>query len=351
MKIYKKILVMSCIIFATLLFNKVYAAEAIISVSKQEVEVGNTFTVTITGTGAASYDIKASVSGAGISDTINLNAYTDDLSNATKKTSKTYTAKQKGTVNVSIKSGSNVTVSGGRGSQPITGSGKTVTIIDKKPVQQEPEPQKPTQTTPTTNKTTDKKTDNKKTQTPVVETKEKEEAASEFGIHSLKLIGVKENKEEVEISLDKAFNIKTFEYVCNVANDIKTIRIEKEAYEYNDLVQISGLEEELKVGENDIALKLEKDGKEISYHIKITKEEPNNPETEATNAIVEQSKEKEAIIVSMPLIWFIVLEIVIVLLSVGTTIVVMKYIKQHPYPKETRKPKQGKNEEKEFKKI
>lgn len=329
MKTYKKMLVILSIMFMTLLFNKVYAAGVTISVSKQEVEIGSTFTVTVTGTGAATYDIKASVSGAGISDTINLNAYTEDLSNATKKTSKTYTAKQKGTVNISIKSGSNATVAGGRGSQPITGSSKTVNIIDKKPVEtQKPVEQKPVTPAPTTtNKTTTtKKTENKKTE-KIVETKEKEEAKPELGIHSLKLIGVKENGEEIEVSLDKEFNIKTFDYTCNVTNDIKSLKIEKEAYEYNDLVQISGLEEELKVGENTITLKLSSDGKEVTYTIKVTKEEKlETDETLLTNAEPEKQK-TEGIIVSIPLVWFIVLEVLLVTVSAAVTVFVMRYLK------------------------
>lgn len=329
MKIYKKMLVILAIMFMTLLSNKVYAAGAKISVSKQEVEIGSTFTVTVTGTGAATYDIKASVSGAGISDTINLNAYTEDLSNGTKKTSKTYTAKQKGTVNISIKSGSNVTVAGGKGSQPITGSSKTVNIIDKKPVQtQKPVEQKPTTPTPnTTNKTaTTKKIENKKTE-KIVETKEKEEARPELGIHSLKLIGVKENGEEVEVSLDKEFNIKTFDYTSNITNDIKTLKIEKEAYEYNDIVQVSGLDEELKVGENTITLKLSSDGKEVIYTIKVTKEEKIEiDETLPANAEPEQQKAEE-IIVSIPLIWFIVLEVALVIVSATVTVLVMRYLK------------------------
>lgn len=208
----------------------------------------------------------------------------------------------------------------------------------------------PTQTTPTNNKTTNNKdTKTEKTKTPVVETKEKEEAASEFGIHALKLIGVKETKEEVELALDKAFNIKSYEYVCNISNDIKTVKIEKEAYEYNDLVQITGLEEELKVGENNISLKLAKDGKEIIYHIKIIKEEPKQEEVIETNTTVEDKK--ETIMVSIPLIWFIVLEVVIVILSVGTTIVVINYLKQNPQNIKNKKQTKGKDEEKEFKKI
>lgn len=327
MKICKKILLVLFVIFIALLFNKVYAAGVMISVSKEEVEIGNTFTVTITGTGAATYDIKANVSGAGISDIINLNGYTEDLSNATKKISKTYTAKQKGTVNISIKSGSNVTVAGGKGSQPITGAGKKISIIDKKPVETQ-KPETPTKT-PTTNKTTTTKTENKKTEKAkekVVETKEKEEATPELGIHSLKLTGVKEDGEEVEIALDKEFNIKTFDYTCDVANDIKTIKIEKEAYEYNDLVQISGLDEELKVGENTITLKIASNGKEVTYTIKVTKEE--KVDTDETNLVSAGPEERKEIVVSIPLAWFIVLELVIVALSVAVTIIVMNYLRK-----------------------
>lgn len=197
----------------------------------------------------------------------------------------------------------------------------------------QPVEQKPvTPTTPTTtNKTITKKEDKKteKTTEKVVETKEKEEATPELGIHSLKLIGVKENDEEVEISLDKEFNIKTFDYNCNVANDIKTLKIEKEAYEYNDLVQISGLDEELKIGENIIVLKLSNKGKEVAYTIKVTKENKTD-EAIVTSVEPERQSVKE-MVVTIPLIWFIILEIAIVIVSVTVTILVIRYLKNNRY--------------------
>lgn len=332
MKLKNMTMVIICFIIAITIHTNVKAAGIGMSINKSSAYVGDTFSVTISGVNG-----KFKINGNS-----NISLSTSGTQWIDGSITITGTAKSTGTGTITVTPIDAST----SGANPVE-----LTVKDDTRSKSITISQKPNQTTPTNNKTTTQKTENKKTQTPVVETKEKEEAASEFGIHSLKLIGVKENKEEVEISLDKAFNIKTFEYVCNVANDIKTIRIEKEAYEYNDLVQVLGLEEKLKVGENDITLKLAKDGKEISYHIKITKEEPNNQETEATNAIVEQSKEKEPIIVSMPLIWFIVLEVVIVGFSVGTTIVAMKYLKQNSYSKEARKPKQGKDEEKEFKKI
>lgn len=339
MKIKLKNIIITMIVFimAVVINTNVHAAGIGMKINKSSAYVGDTFSVTISGING-----KVKISGNS-----NISLSTSGTQWVDGSMTITGTTKSVGTGTITVTPIDAST----SGANPVEltaeddTTSKSITISEK-PAQPEQIPQKPTQTTPTNNKTT-----TKKTETPVVETKEKEEASSEFGIHLLKLIGVKETKEEVEIALDKAFNIKTFEYACNIANDIKTVRIEKEAYEYNDLVQISGLEEELKVGENIITLKLAKDGKEISYQVKIIKEEPKNEETEPTNAIVEQPEEKETRMVSMPLIWFILLEIVIIALSVGTTIIVMNYLKKNPYQKEDKKQKKEKDEEIEFKKI
>lgn len=336
MKLKNIIIALIVFIMAVVIHTNVNAAGIGMKINKSSAYVGDTFSVTISGING-----KVKISGNS-----NISLSTSGTQWVEGSMTITGTTKSVGTGIITV-TPIDVSTSGANPEEVTSGNSKSITISEK-PTQQS-EPQKPTQTTTNNNKTT-KKTENKKTEKPVVETKEKEEASSEFGIHLLKLIGVKENKEEVEIALDKAFNIKTFEYTCNIANDIKTVRIEKEAYEYNDLVQISGLEEELKVGENNVILKLAKDGKELSYHIKITKEEPKQ-EVMETNSIPEQTQQKETIMVSMPLIWFILLEIVIVALSVVTTIIIMNYLKKNSYQKEDKKQKKEKEEEKEFKKI
>lgn len=234
------------------------------------------------------------------------------------------TAKKEGSATITVKASSLASSEDG---SKVTGEKKCNVIVKakQKPIEQKPET--PTKT-PTTNKTTTTKTENKKTEKAkekVVETKEKEEATPELGIHSLKLIGIKENGEEVEVSLDKEFNIKTFDYTCNVENDIKILKIEKEAYEYNDLVQISGLDEELKIGENTITLKLSNKGKDVIYTIKVIKEE--KLETDETSLISAEPEERKEIVVSIPLIWFILLEVLIVTISVGITVFIMNYLK------------------------
>lgn len=333
MKLKNIIIIITCCIIAIAIHTNVNAAGIGMKINKSSAYVGDTFSVTISGING-----KVKISGNS-----NITLSTSGTKWVEGSMTITGTAKSKGTGTITVTpidastSGANpveLTAQDDTRSERIT--------ISEKPVQQEQPSQKPT-------KTENKKTE--KTKTPVVETKEKEEAASEFGIHALKLIGVKETKEEVELALDKEFNIKSYEYVCNISNDIKNVKVEKEAYEYNDLVQITGLEEELKVGENNISLKLVKDGKEIIYHIKIIKEEPKQEEIIETNTIVEEQKQKETIMVSIPLIWFIVLELFIVVLSVGTTIIVINYLRQNPKKIKNKKQTKEKDEEKEFKKI
>lgn len=331
MKLKNIIIALIVFIMAVVIHTNVNAAGIGMKINKSSAYVGDTFSVTISGING-----KVKISGNS-----NISLSTSGTQWVEGSMTITGTTKSVGTGIITVTPIDAST----SGANPVELTAKDDTTSKSITISE-----KPTQTTTNNNKTTTKKTENKKTEKPVVETKEKEEASSEFGIHLLKLIGVKENKEEVEIALDKAFNIKTFEYTCNIANDIKTVRIEKEAYEYNDLVQISGLEEELKVGENNVILKLAKDGKELSYHIKITKEEPKQ-EVMETNSIPEQTQQKETIMVSMPLIWFILLEIVIVALSVVATIIIMNYLKKNSYQKEDKKQKKEKEEEKEFKKI
>lgn len=325
--------------------TKVNAAGIGMSINKSSVYEGDTFSVTISGING-----KVKISGNS-----NISINPSGTQWVRGNLTVTGTAKSAGTGTITVIP---IDVST-TGANPVEvtdkeTASKSIRINTKpveqptttQPIQQQTTNNKTTKTTKTNKTTTTKKTE---TKTPIVETKEKEEATPQLGIASLKLIGIKENGEEVEISLDKEFNINTLDYACNVANDIKTVRIEKEAYEYNDLVQISGLEEELKVGENDITLKLAKDGKEITYHINIKKEEKQE-NLQEVSAVLEGDQTKEKIMVSIPLIWFIVLEIIIIVASVGITVVVMMHVNKSCFAKGNR-PKKEKSDVKEFKKL
>ena len=220
-------------IIGILINTNVYAAGIGMSVNKSSAYVGDSFSVTISGING-----KVKISGNS-----NVSLSTSGTQWVEGSMTITGTTKSEGTGTITV-TPIDASTTGADPVEVTTGASKNIKITKKV----EQTPQQPQTPPTTTNKTTN--TD-KKDKEKVVETKEKEEATPELGIHSLKLIGVKENGEEIEISLDKEFNIKTFEYACDVTNDIKTLKIEKEAYEYNDIVKISGLDEELKISSNN----------------------------------------------------------------------------------------------------
>lgn len=304
-------LIVIIFIIGILINTNVYAAGIGMSVNKSSAYVGDSFSVTISGING-----KVKISGNS-----NVSLSTSGTQWVEGSMTITGTTKSEGTGTITV-TPIDASTTGADPVEVTTGASKNIKITKKV----EQTPQQPQTPPTTTNKTTN--TD-KKDKEKVVETKEKEEATPELGIHSLKLIGVKENGQEIEISLDKEFNIKTFEYACDVTNDIKTLKIEKEAYEYNDIVKISGLDEELKIGENVVTLKLSNKGKEVVYTIKITKQE--KIETDETNLISAEPEKTKEIIVSIPLVWFIILEIAIVVVSVTVTILVLKYLKNNRY--------------------
>lgn len=315
-----KILSFISIISILLLQTKVEAAGLGVSANKKEVTVGESFTVTISGVYG-----KVTISGSNVQLSPSGTQFVDG------SLSITATTKSEGTASVSVTAVDTVTT--GANPQEVTGS-KSVSVTVKAKEVPKPVETPQTTTTPkttetkkttTNNKKETKKTETKKTE--VVETYEEEEATPQLGIASLKVIGVKENGEEVEIPLDKVFDINIFEYACKVEGDINTVKIQKEAYEYNDLVQIIGLEEPLKVGENIITLKLAKDDKEVSYVINLTKEQPQEEVKEVT-AEPEEELKKEQAMVSMPVVWFVLLELAIIGVSVGSTLLIMRYVKK-----------------------
>lgn len=220
--------------------------------------------------------------------------------------------------------------------EEITGS-KSVSISIKK---KEVETNKTTTTQKTTTKSTTQttKSNNNKTttttkpkETKVEEQVNKEEEEShKLGIYYLYLEGIKENGEKVEIKLDKEFNYDIYEYSCTVTEEITKLEIQKEAYEYNDLVQIEGIEE-LKYGENKVIVKVVKDGEEVVYTINIFREGEEPVETQEPEQIEnENNEEPKEIIISMPLIYFILLQLgIIAIEAVVCILIIKKYKAKH----------------------
>lgn len=322
-KLYKKIILFIFVIgFMLLLKSEVNAANISIS-APSTATVGKSCTVTITGSGAASYDVVANISGAGVKETIYLNAYTDDLQNGRKSASKTITPTSAGTITISIASSSNVTVSGASGSQSISGSSKKI-VVSEETKKEETKPQTPT--TPSNSGTTKKPTTTTTTQKPTTttktETKTEEKKEDNFYISNVTLKGIKENDEQVDITLSPAFNKDTYEYTCNITSDIQKIDLQKDAGEYTNSVIVTGLDE-LKEGENIVTLQLSAENHEAkTYTIKIIKEEKEEAK-EVVAEVLEQEKnidnnkeETDVKMISMPVWAFILMQVIIIVIEV-----------------------------------
>lgn len=320
-----KILIIICLIFVAF-YTNVQAATFGLKASKTEVTVGESFNVTISGIYG-----KVTISGSNTSISPSGSQFVDGSLTLTCNTNKEGTAKVTVTAHEAATTGANP--------QEVSET-KSVTVnVKAKPIVEQPKPPAPTNTQtsnktntsnkPTTTKkttTTTKKTETKK-ETPVVETKEEEEATPLWGISEVKLIGVKENDEKIDLELDKKFDINTYEYLCNVSNDVKRIEVQKEAYEYNEFVTITGIEEDLKDGENIITLKLSKEGQnELLYTIKVNKEAKQEEIQSVSAEVIENKDEKKNASISMPVWSFILLEFAIVIITAVITFFVTKKI-------------------------
>ena len=300
----KKIIMILIIICAGLFVTtKVEAASARLSASSISVYVGQPVTITATYT-AASWNL--CISGNGVS-TMNLADVTSDAENATRSSSVSLNTSKAGTYTVSL---TGDVTDGTTGDIVMVNTSVTVTVKEK-PKQEETK--KETQKTNTTkNETTKKDTTTTKKETTTVKTnnvqkqqervqetqvKEEEEVKKEeekkeelpFGISELKLYAINEKGEKKEISISPKFNIKTFEYKCDIESDITKIEIKQNANGYDKYLKVRGLEDGIKEGENPIVLTLEKDNKKVEYKIIV------NKKAEEKIEVVEKKPEVEKI--------------------------------------------------------
>lgn len=313
-RILKSVILTILFIIIFCINNKVIGASAKIN-APSKVYVGDKITISITGNAASwsGLTLKASgpISGSGgiMADSTS----SGENENVTMGTY-TFTATSVGNATFTL---SGLVVDSNYTKNNVSDS-KVVQIIEKEEPKKETTPTtttttKPTTTKPTTTTTTAKPTTTKPTETSTPQKTETKE--DNFYINSITLKGVKENGEKVDEILSPEFNKEIYEYTCNVKADIKNIEIEKDAGQYSTSIAINGLEE-LKTGENIITLILSAEGHDTkTYTIKIIKEEQEIVETSAAtletdnNEIEETNKkEKEPIIISMPLWIFIVMQ-------------------------------------------
>lgn len=312
-KIQKNIILIIILTILGILINStVYAAGIGLSINKSTAYVGDTFSVTISGING-----KVTISGNS-----NISLNTSGTQWVEGSMTITGTAKSVGTGTITIKPVDASTT----GADPVevtTSASKSIAIKEKETTQTT------TPTTPSNNTTTTTKKPATTTTKPATttkvdtktETKTEERKEDNFYISSITLKGIKENEEQIDIALSPEFNKDTYEYTCNIASDIQKIDLQKDAGEYTNSVIVTGLEE-LKEGENIIKLVLSaEDHESKTYTIKVIKEKQEIVETAAN---IEEDKqeteasqeEKKAIMVSMPLWVFIVMQIIIIVIEV-----------------------------------
>lgn len=134
----------------------------------------------------------------------------------------------------------------------------------------------------------------------IVEVKGEEEATPQFGMTSLMLNGIKENGEKIELSYSPTFNIDTYEYTCDINENIKDIEVVTDAGEYNDYIKIEK-PDTLVLGENIIKITMNKDDLSLTYTIKANiLQETADKKENIENQNVGESKKETILTFTLP---------------------------------------------------
>lgn len=294
-----------------------FAASMGLSISKKTGYVGDTFTVTISGING-----RVNISG---NSNVTLNISGSQWVDGSLRI--TGTAKAEGTGTIKVTPVDVVTDSAvpeevtAPSSVSIKISKKEEPKVEKPTTQ--PEPEKPTTSQKPSSSSNKKQTTTTKKETEVKK-EEDEGTVSEFGLTSLHIFAINENNEKVEIGLSPKFDIHTSNYTCEVESNISKVELVYEANEYKDLVKITGLENDLKPGQNTININMNGNGKEKSYTIVVNKKEVKVEETLSEESEENSVEIKEKAMVKMPVILFILLELGVVAIAAVVSILIYK---------------------------
>lgn len=292
------ILIIICIGVAVV-STKVDAATLGLSASRSNVNVGESVTIT--------------VSGSGLTGRVNLSASGGSLSSSSvwvEGNSQSVTLNTSGPGTITVRASG--TLSDDEGNESSYNRSCTISVTEK---QQE--------------NTTSKSTATKK-QVPVqtkisTNTVVEEEPKPQLGIYYLAINSINNNDEKAEITLDKAFDLNIFEYLCNVSSDIKKIEIQADAKDYNDSVTIEGADKELVSGENIITLTVTDGEKSVKYVIKVIKAEPEENKSEEPATPKKKITDKT---ITIPVIYFALMQAGIIAVEIGGYYGVKKIIKK-----------------------
>lgn len=142
----------------------------------------------------------------------------------------------------------------------------------------------------------------------------------QLGVYYLGIYSINNNDEKTEISLDKIFDLNVFEYFCNVPAEVKKIQISADAKDYNSTLKIEGTDNELVEGLNVITVSVSDGDKTIKYIINVTKAEEPKVEYEIHEKDITDKT------ITMPIIYFVLMQIGIIAVEVGGYIGIRKLI-------------------------
>lgn len=284
------------------MFNtKVNAASFGMSANKSGVNVGENVTISITGNGLTGRVNLSSTGGSLSSNSIWIEG---DSKSVTLSTSAA------GNITVSASG----VLSDDDGNEKNYSKACTISVTEKQTTNTVTNESTTKNNTSSTTKNT---TTNNKVKTSVVEETEEK---TQLGIYYLIVYAIDDNGQKSEISLDKTFDLNTFEYNCDVTSNIKKIEIAADAKDYNNLLVIEGADKELSEGENIITLTVSQQDQNIKYTIKINKEyaniEPENTTTKKKSILDNK--------IAMPVVYFALIQAVIILLEIAVVYIVIK---------------------------
>lgn len=167
----------------------------------------------------------------------------------------------------------------------------------------------------TTNEVVSKETQTQEViveEVPIEENKNQGESIEEFGITSIKLIGLTKNEITIEPNIVPEFNLNTYSYTTTITSDVEHIKVEAIANDENAQIEIMG-NENLVVGENIITIlvKSANGDKQHTYQITVNK-------TEETLDLTHDTQKGKMIIIG----------IIIAILSISIIIAIVSKIKR-----------------------
>ena len=267
--INKRVLIVFVIINIIMIIGirKVSAAEALITVTSNNIEVNDDVKVIVKYT-ASAWNLR--LSGSGIKEESYI-GYTNDLKEITEENSVIFDTSKIGTYEIKL-------------SGDITNENGKTSIIDKSITIKvsesfQEEKQNIIQTDIVSNKENEvvlnndiqNNDDENIPEIIISEEDENQETKEELGIKELIVYNIKDNKRINELVLNPPFDMNMYKYTCKVSNEIEKIDIKAKTTR-DGKIKIEGIENQLNVGDNIIKVIVQSGEESKLYTINVIKE-------------------------------------------------------------------------------